>query len=121
MRIQLKMKYGTYPDADLRFRFYGDESTSLELVEPSGERITVASICLMEFGLEPGSPDRMFINPYEQNHGILDALMDAGVIEPGALALGLLPNGISFPLCQLTPAAAAARALDHLPAEGPAN
>lgn len=63
-------------------RFYGDGSIAWELMRPDGERLAVATVCMVDYGQKPKS-EHVFIKNYSENIGVYEALHALGIVgEP---------------------------------------
>ena len=104
MQIMAKTKY-TNETALVTFaRYSADQSVAIMLSTPAGQPLLKATSCLVEYGFTPpvGS---VAIKTYSENEGVLECLIDQGVIEPATETFDG-PYG-PFPICKLTPAALA--------------
>ncbi len=59
---------------------YQDGSPAIQLFTEDGSPLATATICLVDYGLTP-PPGHCYIKNYAENHGILDALLKAFVLE----------------------------------------
>ena len=61
------------------FRRYADnDRIAILLRTPEGEPVATATVNQPDFNLEP---DQVLIKDYAENQGVLDALVNAGIIE----------------------------------------
>lgn len=68
-------------DCNVKFSIYtNNNATGILLVDDDGDLVTVASVNINE---EEGEvlPDEVAIKDYSENEGIVDVLVDAGVID----------------------------------------
>lgn len=76
----LKTAFVNERDAHVWLSAYMTDNTpALMLTTPEGEQIGVASVNLSEYGMTP-SADHVFIKDYSENEGLMNALVEAGVI-----------------------------------------
>ena len=63
-------------------RYPADNSIAIRLIdENDSSPIAIATVCLIQHGLTPPE-GHCYIKNYSENKGILDALTEAGVVEP---------------------------------------
>lgn len=63
----------------VRWHFYANGRPALLLVDDQGERMAVATINVPDVDL---APDETIIKDYAENAGMLQALVDAGIVAP---------------------------------------
>ena len=89
----------------LSFGVYGDGSTAIKINAEDGEPMGKATVCIEQHGYVP--PEGfVVIKNFEENEGMLDALVDAGVIER-PMEIKQFVSGwggglTDFPVCKLT-------------------
>ena len=78
-------------------RSYGNGRTALQLVDAvDGSPIARATVNLPEVEM---APDEVAIKSYGENEGLLEALTDAGVIEPTSRVV--VTGYVTVPVCRL--------------------
>lgn len=71
---------GKMVHADVEVTRYADDSTAL-LLNEEGERYATASVNLSEYGFTPRSPDLVWLKTWSENEGLVEHLIDCGVVE----------------------------------------
>lgn len=78
---------------------YGNGQPALILNDAEdGSRVAVASVNLEEMDLIP-PPGHIYIKDYSENEGMLDCLVDAGIVEDTGKRVPL--HFVDVPLCKL--------------------
>lgn len=76
--ILWKTPWGERVACTPQFSYYGNGRLALILVDPfTGERVATASVNVPEVDLED---NEIAIKDYSENQGVLDALVDAGMV-----------------------------------------
>lgn len=76
--MKIKTRFLDEDNVTIRKGIYENGQTLLELVDGNGEVLMRPTVALMF----PVNDGEVFIKNYSENEGILEALTDAGVIEP---------------------------------------
>ena len=86
-------------ECELQFGKYSNGATALQLIDAEdGQPIATASVNLVGQS-EHLDPDEVFIKDWSENEGMLDALIESGVISKPILAA---PTGfVSSHLCKI--------------------
>lgn len=91
---------------NLVFAQYSNGQTAIKLVEPSGETLALATVNLEGLSAPPPGPDQVWIKDWSENEGMLEALIQAGVVKPTGTSFNPNWDAWAF-LADLTPAALA--------------
>ena len=83
--IRAKTKY-LDEDAHLNVARYADGSTAWQLYSMQGEPLMTPTVCLMEYGHTPAE-GHVIIKDYSENEGILNCLIEQGIISEEVHAL----------------------------------
>lgn len=76
-----KVKFMSW-ECDIEKNHYFDGSIALELTHPEDGPIATASVYLENYPIvEPYIKDHCWIKTWSENEGILEALVEAGVVE----------------------------------------
>lgn len=80
MRLHIRTAY-LDEDAVLKKGRYADGSTALALFDAeTGEMLSKATVCMVDYGETPRSEHYVFIKDYGENEGMVNALFAANVI-----------------------------------------
>lgn len=102
MIIRFHTKWAHEDAASLHQSLYQDGSTALLITDPlTGEVITTATVCLMDYHEKPVD-NHVFIKDYSENEGTLQALQDAGVIGAPVREVSFGPYDAKAYECPLT-------------------
>jgi hypothetical protein len=71
--------YCDEPEAVLRKGEYHDGSIALRLFTPLGETLCTATVCMSYYNETPAE-DCVFIRDHDENAGVLEALLQAGIV-----------------------------------------
>lgn len=85
MQIHVKTKY-LDERAHLSVRKYVDGSPAWQLYSMQGEPLMTPTVCLVEYGHTPAE-GHVIIKDYSENEGILDCLIEQGIIAQEVHAL----------------------------------
>lgn len=99
MNIQFKSRYAPAGEYILYLRgYYNDGSPAIALSkENSGPQLTIT--VAQDDG--PPRPGHIFVKDWSENEGVLDGLLEAGVIKPGIIRT--IPSGyVEIYECPLT-------------------
>ncbi len=93
--INHKSPFGEY-ELGLQFAKYGNGQTAIKLIDVTdGMPFATATVAVDDQLLE----DEVAIKDYSENQGILDSLMNAGIIEPPH---EFIQSGfVTIPVCKL--------------------
>lgn len=85
-------------DLDLFVRkcTYQDGNTALEIVDKDDECYTIATVNVPYY---PKRNDTVFIKDYSENEGVLNALIEAKIVEK--MDLSITSDFVTLPLCKL--------------------
>lgn len=77
--VKFYTKYVQEDKAVLRKGNYVDESIALMVYDQMGERLSVPTVCLVDYDEKPAEGN-VFIRDYSETEGAYQALKDAGVV-----------------------------------------
>ncbi len=83
-------------------KYQGGETAAYLSDAETGEPVCKVSVNFPESKLEDGF---IFVKDYAENAGIMQALIDAGIIEETPEGIGYKSGFCEYPICKLTPLA----------------
>lgn len=80
MQITINTKYAGEETVTIRQAQYGDGSIALQLLDETGQPVVVPTVNLEAYNEHP-MPGHVFIKNWSENEGVLESLIEAGVIS----------------------------------------
>jgi hypothetical protein len=96
----MKVKFKSWL-CNLRWGQYGHGKPAITLIDDkTGEPVAVASINLQDYPEHKLPPNHIHIKDYSENEGMVDALVEAGVVEE-IQSFGIGRHSVKCTLCKL--------------------